>query len=120
MSIQPSRTVSALCAGASKAFENLLLKVKKHPDTSQELSTSMIQDEFGRFHVWAANLGASQHPDSASSLDSRLREAPQILDQVIKILDRLISSVEKGMSIPGILKSALMNYSGIDSCWPIA
>ena len=51
-----------------------------------ELSTVAVSDEYGRFKIWAANIGAFRPGTSSRSLDYRLREASQVGDQVKKIL----------------------------------
>ena len=50
-----------------------------------------IQSERGRFRVWCGNLGALQQ--SFASLDYRLRDAPIMLSNVVKLLHQLQSNL---------------------------
>lgn len=52
-----------------------------------DVSPALWEDELGRLRVWAANIGA--HQTGQSSLDYRLREASNIKDQTLRILQRL-------------------------------
>ena len=62
-----------------------------------QFQSSDIQDALGRYQVWGGNLGAFiSGAKSRRSLQYRLREASQIRDQVIKLLVRLSSSLERG------------------------
>ena len=56
----------------------------QHP---KELSPHTIPDEFGRFRVWAGNIGALQ--PGTSSLDRRLKKAPHVQRQVLQLLNDL-------------------------------
>ncbi|KAF4448823.1 ankyrin repeat protein [Fusarium austroafricanum] len=51
----------------------------------------IVDDERGRFRVWAWNIGALQPERSMSSLDARLRDAPRQHGSVIRGLERLQS-----------------------------
>ena len=66
-----------------------------------QIQFSDAQDALGRYKVWGGNLGAfiSGHK-SRRSLQYRLREASQIKDQIIKLLVRLDTSLERGKSPP--------------------
>src|SRR6266536_6101440 len=64
-----------------------------------QISPSAVEDESRRFMVWANNIGALQGPQKQSSLDYRLREAPQVRQQVIRLLDRLSFSATQGLFI---------------------
>ncbi|KAK7190075.1 hypothetical protein DPSP01_006371 [Paraphaeosphaeria sporulosa] len=46
-----------------------------------------LQDELGRFRVWSGNLGVLQK--GHSSLDYRLRDAPLLSNEVLKLLNEL-------------------------------
>ncbi|KAF4995056.1 hypothetical protein FDECE_12911 [Fusarium decemcellulare] len=52
-----------------------------------DISLPMVKDQLGRFQVWSANIAA--HKTGRSSLDYRLRDASNIRNQVIKLLQDL-------------------------------
>lgn len=61
-----------------------------------QISAWAIEDETHRFQVWAHNIGAFQEPQKQSSLAHRLTDAPQVCQQVARLLDRLSSSAKQG------------------------
>ncbi len=78
-------------------YFNRLTEVLQASDHSRKfephISAVAIQDEFGRFKVWAANNGALQPVSRSPSLEHRLREAPKVKDHVIKLLRDLNHSL---------------------------
>jgi len=57
---------------------------------------SSVEDEIGRFRVWAGQAGAHMHQSRRDSLDYRLREAPRVHSQVSELVEELQEDVEKG------------------------
>ncbi|KAF4334107.1 ankyrin repeat [Fusarium beomiforme] len=88
-------TVPALSALTHKSFAVLdqIVGYAKTLDTSALCVT--LEDEQGRFRVWASNLGALQPPDSAKSLDQRLKDAPLMKRSIASGLERLQLSAER-------------------------
>ncbi|RYP69577.1 hypothetical protein DL771_006014 [Monosporascus sp. 5C6A] len=81
-------TSSIECAQLLSKVSSLLL----HDLKSEERSTLLhdeIEDQLGRFRVWAGNLGAFQRLPATSSLDHRLRESPKVAAQVQELLQDL-------------------------------
>ena len=60
----------------------------------QQIPLSLLADEYGRFNVWAGNIGA--HQVGRLSLDYRLREASHIKEQVISLLQYLYEIIKDG------------------------
>jgi hypothetical protein len=97
MSPTPSlATTSRACA---QAFIRLctLLKDPQHGELSG-LAQSAIEDECGRFRIWAGNLGALQQLPSPTSLDHRLRQSPKIACHIHELLEILKDSLQDGKS----------------------
>lgn len=68
-----------------QSFGQLAELIQENVDEYEsQLSVTKVSDEFGRFKIWAGNIGALQ--EDSRSLDYRLREASQVRDQVTKIL----------------------------------
>ncbi|KAJ4129842.1 hypothetical protein NW768_006812 [Fusarium equiseti] len=68
-----------------------------------------LEDEQGRFRIWASNLGALQPADSTKSLDRRLKHATLMRKSVTSGLERLELSAKRGrspMRIKGISPGA--------------
>lgn len=92
--------MSPIASRAKKSvslFENLveLLRQPGH-EHSYGISEAETTDAFGRFKIWAGNIGAFQPFELKSSLDFRLRETPKISTQILEILDDLAESLEDG------------------------
>jgi len=62
-------------------------------DHNQDLLSS-VEDEIGRFRVWAADAGA--HQSARVSLDYRLREAPHVHSRVSELIEEIQEDVENG------------------------
>ncbi len=73
-------------------FEQLAQEAQ-HLEDEPPLPASTVEDELGRFKIWAGNIGALQR--DSRSLDYRLREASQVGDQVTKILQHLEISLRE-------------------------
>ena len=50
------------------------------------IANVLWQDEFGRFKIWAANIGA--HQTGHLSLDFRLRDASSVREQVLRVFSK--------------------------------
>lgn len=62
--------------------------------TQSDISLLKLQNELSRFKVWSGNIGA--HKKGRSSLDHRLRDASNIRDQVLELLEDLRESLKDG------------------------
>ena len=74
------------------AFDRFLAVARENDGTSALLLA--ISDEYGRFKVWARNIGA--HQKGSVSLDHRLREADHVKRQIVKILTYLAETLDEG------------------------
>ncbi|KAI4215965.1 MAG: hypothetical protein LQ351_001461 [Letrouitia transgressa] len=61
------------------------------------MSVGFVIDQYGRFNVWAGNIGAQQR--GSASLDYRLQDASHVKDQVIGQLKFLAQTTEDASSI---------------------
>ena len=59
----------------------------------QDIQVS-LQEQLGRFKMWAGNAGA--HQKRKMSLDYRLREAPHLYGQIVSLLEDLESALNEG------------------------
>ncbi|KAF4470144.1 Zinc finger transcription factor ace1 [Fusarium albosuccineum] len=83
-------SISINVASCLNSFQALLstFETTTLPDHDpSDISLPMVKDQLGRFKVWSANIGA--HKTGRSSLDHRLRDASNIRNQVIKLLQDL-------------------------------
>ncbi|KAF4450948.1 Zinc finger transcription factor ace1 [Fusarium austroafricanum] len=68
------------------------------PHSSNDISLLKLQNELSRFKVWSGNIGA--HRKGRSSLDHRLRDASNIRDQLVELLQDLKESLQDGETTP--------------------
>ncbi|RYN85556.1 hypothetical protein AA0120_g8764 [Alternaria tenuissima] len=65
--------------------------------STEEVDSDALEDEIGRFRVWAGNLGALQK--GHSSLDYRLRDSPNLLSSALKLLNELEHNLNETFAI---------------------
>ena len=80
-----AHAATSSCLEAFGALRSHLQAAK--PDLAAQISETDIEDEFGRFRLWAANIGALSR--GHGSLDYRLRDAPLVLEGALKLLNEL-------------------------------
>ncbi|KAH6880725.1 hypothetical protein B0T10DRAFT_411738, partial [Thelonectria olida] len=74
-------TLCELSQSCEQTFEHICAD---HGEAnSSENLRDALEREQGRFRVWSRNIGALREPTSASSLDSRLRDAPKIAFEIM-------------------------------------
>lgn len=82
-------TIQLTLKGCQAALQELL-ELLPSEDGQYSLprgSKEFLQDELGRLRMWAANTGVNE--PSPESLDSRLRNAPHLREQILGILSLL-------------------------------
>jgi hypothetical protein len=79
-----------------ESFNTLTRTLKVHiKEHGEDLSLLAVEDQIGRFRLWAGNIGALQ--EGRSSLDYRLRDAQFVAENVLRLLDSLQKSVIGGI-----------------------
>jgi hypothetical protein len=83
------------------AFEELIDAIH-HPvrDFGGQLPLNEVQEEFGKYKIWAGNVGAAHCGEFYEiSLDFRLREASFLKSQILSLLKTLNGKLENASSI---------------------
>lgn len=93
MSAATAQVATSACLEAFGALRTHLQAAK--PELAAQVSDADIEDEFGRFRLWAANIGALSR--GHSSLDYRLRDAPVVLEGASKLLSELQKELYESM-----------------------
>ncbi|MCJ1313650.1 hypothetical protein MMC25_007329 [Agyrium rufum] len=81
---------------------NELIGAVQHParDFGDQLPLKKIQEEFGKYKIWAGNVGAAHSGEFYEiSLDYRLREASFLKRQILTILKTLKEQLENASSL---------------------
>jgi hypothetical protein len=63
----------------------------------EKIPTS-LRNDIGRFKVWALNAGAHRKSTNSMSLDHRLREASDVKNMVVTLLEDLKVALQDGRS----------------------
>jgi hypothetical protein len=83
------------CVQASRELCNSLRAQHEGPEA---IPTS-FRNDIGRFKVWAKNSGAHRKETNSMSLDHRLREASDVKNMVVKLLEDLKAALQDGIVI---------------------
>jgi hypothetical protein len=76
-------------------FSQILQLLREDP-IPDELKRSDVQDQLGRFRIWAGNHGAHRKPTDPLSLDHRLREEISLYQGVRTRLQKIIEVLNEG------------------------
>jgi len=74
-------------------FDALILAFSDAHHLGMFISRQAVEDELGRYKTWAGNIGALQR--GPSSLDDRLKNAPDVADHVGRLLLDLSSGLAR-------------------------
>ncbi len=64
--------------------------------SDQLISSAACLDEFGRFRLWANNIGAFLNIEQRNSLDFRLRDASKFCSRIVEFLEDLAEALNDG------------------------
>lgn len=87
--------VSDLARTCIDQFRGFLAIIREQPELLNTDASMAIDEQVGRFNVWAGNLGVFAR--AHASLDYRLRDNPRAKDLALKQLEGLQDRIERGM-----------------------
>lgn len=93
MNSERNASVSSLIAICIREFFTLLDSI---PDEQTEIRLQ-VEDDLGRLRVWVGNLGAHRKQTDRLSLDYRLREAPDLHQEVRNHINDISEAVQGGI-----------------------
>ena len=82
-------SASEQCQTYITTMKTILSSLSNSDAQKGHIQTEQVNDELERFSLWMGNIGARHIPASSMSLESRLREASDILAYVLELLDDL-------------------------------
>ena len=88
--------IAVNCKACLTWFEKLSSLVDDSQQSAFLITHAEVHDQWDRFNIWVGNLGASHSLSLRSSLDYRLRDAPQIKNQIVELLQDLHEALEDG------------------------
>lgn len=97
--------VPATIAEAARLCAQSFVQIRSAAHLLQPLTEHELDDQLGRFEIWAGNLGVFAL-DTASA-DFRLKDDQDVKDVMINMLTRLVEKVEQLHGQPSLLPSLL-------------
>lgn len=95
ISISSASNIASHYAKCTEAFSWLCDSLRSSDSQySDQVEEGEAQDEFGRLRVWAGTMCA--YKSGESSLDSRLKDAVHVRQQVVSLLEDLYSNLHEG------------------------
>lgn len=94
--MEESHSVAAKTESVDGRFGDISRWVERNEGITT-VSPEDVIDTWDKFKLWAGNIGARQTPDSAASLESRLKGARRVLGQVIDLLDTIQEALDDCM-----------------------
>lgn len=93
-------TVASHCKACILAFRAAESALASHPHTASSIDLESINDEFDRFSLWTGNIGAMKDAAASLSMETRLREEPNILSHILKSLRQLQVATQERRLFP--------------------
>ena len=85
-----------LCSSCSEALAPNSGLASINERVGQRTVQETVSEQLGRFNMWAGTAGT--HRSGKISLDYRLREAPHVHTQVLRLLENLNQALAEGQS----------------------
>lgn len=82
-------TASSKCAACVSSLETAWSAFKRKDTAESRLLGDQSGDELERLSLWMGNIGVLHLPSSPLSLESRLKEAKDVLDHILELLDNV-------------------------------
>jgi len=98
MASERNASIFSLIALCIRGFYTLLDSI---PDERDETRLK-VQEDLGRLRVWVGNFGAHRKQTDRLSLDHRLREAPDLHQEVQNHINDISEAVQGGIQPPSM------------------
>jgi hypothetical protein len=82
-------SVSEQCRACVTTLKTIVSSLSDPDRQRRRVHHELVNDELERFSLWMGNIGALHLPGSPMSLESRLREASDVLTHILELLDDL-------------------------------
>lgn len=90
-------SVSAQCRACITTLKTIISTLSDPSRQKGRIYHKQVIDELERFSLWMGNIGTLHRPESSMSLESRLREASDVLTHILELLDDLkVAAQERG------------------------
>ncbi|PSN68574.1 hypothetical protein BS50DRAFT_619415 [Corynespora cassiicola Philippines] len=93
-------TITSSTRQVGESFSRIIQEIENGGrDRNQRSIIASLKDAFQRFRLWSGSVGAELDSKSRMSLEWRLREAPDIKEEVITLLESLVEGLADVHSI---------------------
>jgi hypothetical protein len=82
-------SVSEHCRASITALKSIISTLFDPDRQNGRVHHEQVSDELERLSLWMGNIGALHRPEHPMSLESRLREANDVLIHILELLDNL-------------------------------
>jgi hypothetical protein len=100
--LQPTARLGERCIKVKNHLQSLHSAVSEKSHDDFTITKEDIGGQVDRFVLWAGNMGALRNPDSKMSLDSRLNNALEVREHILRQLSYIDEAVESRKSMPSL------------------
>lgn len=90
-------SIAILTTRSKREFTRVIRTLEAAGTETGDVTSASLNDAFERLLLWAGNIGAAAAPDKKISLDFRLRDAPDIKEQICELLRDLIEALDDSL-----------------------
>ncbi|KAH7393830.1 hypothetical protein DE146DRAFT_107911 [Phaeosphaeria sp. MPI-PUGE-AT-0046c] len=98
-SLKMAASVSDQSRNSLSSLQSIASFLASSASQESQVDKKQVVDELERFSLWVGNIGSTHGPDSPLSLESRLQEAPDVLEFVSQLLEDLAEVAEQLLAI---------------------
>ncbi len=82
-------TASEKCRSCVTTLKSIIDALDEPDHQDGRVRGAQVKNELERFSLWIGNIGALHRAESSMSLETRLREASDVLSHILGLLDDL-------------------------------
>ncbi|KAI4945160.1 hypothetical protein J4E91_008137 [Alternaria rosae] len=105
-------SMSERCRACVRKLREVIFALANPGSTDEHAKQAQVNEELDRFILFVGNIGGFHKPESPLSVDSRLREAEDVLDHIFCLLDDVVEAAEELCQIVSGGKQGMTN--GLD------
>lgn len=82
-------SVAEQCQSCLATLRSIISTLSTSEVRQRRVQSAQVNDELERFSLWIGNIGALHRPEASLSVETRLREANDVLAHIQELLDDL-------------------------------
>ena len=88
-------SMSERCRACVRKLREVISALANPRSTNEHVKQAQVNEELDRFILFVGNIGGFHESESPLSVDSRLREAKDVLDHIFCLLDDVVEAAEE-------------------------